>query len=237
MSLAAIVSSVISPIDKPLYGASRQLFSPERRLQDTLLTVQSLLALGIADIRIADNSGPRWRAQWEEALQPARVSVHSVHDYANKGISELYLLLAALAEMPVNGPLLKLSGRYSLATRLDQFLGEDDLVVRKGADLNRRGVVTVAYVVKDRATFERLLRDTLRESFGYPCRIVGLRSLGRILRNSIRPAKDSYPYDDPPESIENALGRVIDRKHFKVRFVDCLGVSGFSAQDGCLKLH
>jgi hypothetical protein len=63
--------------------------------------------------------------------------------------------------------------------------------------------------------------------YAQPSRIVGARSLLRIVGNSLRPESDAYPYSDPNTiSLEHAAYRAIRNLGLKLRAVDTLGVEG-----------
>lgn len=230
----AVISSTISPPRLELYDGNSARWSPAERLEQTRASIQSLLDLGISEIYLADNSGANWREDTGEKLRPSQVRVFNQHSYRNKGISELYLLLAMLPHLPTGRPIIKLSGRYRLKRRLDNELGDRDLVVREWAGRSRLQscASTVCYAVRDARTHERFLRDTLRDVFGFPSRIAGPRSLLRIMRNSLFPSRDLYPYDDPQGSIEHAAWRALRKGGYRVRAVQSLGVEGLSGQAG-----
>ena len=230
----AIISSTIAPPISNHYGGVAFGYDPYRRLEQTRQSVQALLAIGIQEIYVADNSGANWRGEMEEKLKPAQVHVFCQHQYRNKGISELYLLLAALPHLPTGRPIVKLSGRYVLTHRLDAELGERDFVVREwhGLSLLQCCISTIAYAVRDAAVYEHFLRETLREVFGFSARVVGPRSLLRILRNSMFPFRDEFPYDDPMGSIEHASWRALRKNRCRVEAVESLGVEGTGGQTG-----
>ena len=227
-----LISSAIAPQSTEHYGTAPVRYDPATRLEQTRASIQSLLALGIEEIYVADNSGANWRADMERDLYPAQVQVFDHHQYRNKGISEVYLLLAALPRLPRGRPIIKLSGRYQLKCRLDESLGDNDLVARevRGLSLLNCYISTIAYAVRDTTVYERLLRETLRDMFGYSSRIVGPRSILRMLRNSVFPDRDSYPYDDPLVSIEHATWRAARKCGFKLHSVASLGVEGLVGQ-------
>jgi hypothetical protein len=233
MEAAVLISSAIFPNTQALYGTSPTLIQPELRLEQTKATIRSLVRLGYKEIYLADNSGPNWIAETEQHLRPAIVFRFDQRQFLNKGISELYLLLAALSQLPGDRPIVKLSGRYTLRRRLDERLGSADCVFKlhhRGGNYNY--VSTIAYAVKTKSLFKDLLEQSLREVFAYSARIVGLRSLWRIVKHSIVPGRDDYPHHDPGTSIELAMERVLRMRRYSVSYVDELGVEGMLAQDG-----
>jgi len=226
--LIAIISSTIFPPDDSIHDGQRTLTDADNRLAQTQRTVHSLLSTGIKRIYIADNSGRLWKQEAAAALEPAILLIYEQHQFKNRGVSELYLLLKALNELPSGIPILKISGRYQLKKTFAGELGEADFVVkyyRKGR--HKPSISTRCYLVKDKDTYQTFLQRTLRELYGYPSRVVGQRSLLRIVRNSLFPARDVYPYDDPTLSIEGVASRVLQIFNYRVNEVPFLGVSGY----------
>lgn len=227
----ALISSTIFPSDVPVYwGSPRTCIPSSRRLEETRKTVDSLCDVGITQILLADNSGSNWKPGTEEFLKPAQVQLSNQHQFQNKGISELYLLLNAIVSIPPDTPILKISGRYHLTAAFNHHISDEDIIAKltkqDGVNL---WLSTRCYIVKDGVIFEAFLRAVLRELYGYGARIVGPRSLYRILRHSLSPHKQDYFYDDPVEAVEIAAARVVQNQRFKVRLVEQLGVQGVSA--------
>jgi hypothetical protein len=232
-TVVGLISSTIYPSDAPMYwGTPRQSIPAGERLEQTRQTVASLVRAGISDIFLADNSGERWVAGTEEQLGPATVYVYNQFQFQNKGISEIYLLLSALEHLPEQTPILKISGRYYLTDGLKFELDESDVAAKfmpyAGTQLL---MSTRCYMVKDRETYARFLKATLRDLYGYPARIVGPGSLLRILRNSLFPARDDAPYDDPLQPIEVAAARALIRFGYNVKQVDALGIEGVTGDE------
>jgi hypothetical protein len=229
--MIGLISSTIFPSSDALYwGSPRTCIPSSQRLEQTRKTVDSLSEAGITRIVLADNSGTNWISGTEEFLKPADVHVSDQHQFQNKGISELYLLLNALKFISADTPVLKISGRYHLTNGFNHQIRNEDIVakVTKYDGVNM-WMSTRCYIVKDVAVFEAFLRAILRDLYGYGARIVGPRSLYRILQHSLSPHKQDYLYDDPVQGIEVAAARVLKESRFKVRLVDHLGVQGISA--------
>jgi hypothetical protein len=220
----ALVSSTIFPGDAPVYAESRSVFSPEERLAQTRRTIESLQASGFSNIYLADNSGVNWVDGTEDRLQPARVFRFSQHQFHNRGISELYLLLAMLGALPDDRPILKISGRYALKNNIVAQLSNADVAAKWSAD--NRTISTRCYVVRDRRLYRRFLEDTLNELYGHAARIVGPRSLLRILKHSLQPAADDSAYFDPSTSIEGAAAAALRNKNYAVVRLAELGLEG-----------
>jgi hypothetical protein len=214
------------------WGSPRTVIPVEERLEQTRKTIASLVRAGIEEIFLADNSGENWVAGTEETLKPARVYVYHHFQFQNKGISEIYLLLSALEHLPTETPILKISGRYYLRDGVGFGLEESD-VASKFIPYARSQLwmSTRCYQVKNREVYERFLKATLRDLYGYPARIVGPGSLLRILRNSLFPARDDAPYDDPLQPIEVAAARALDKGGYKVKKIDVLGIEGVTGDE------
>lgn len=229
--MIAVVSSTLFPGDGPAYGERRSAVAPEERVRQTQASVASLVRAGYPTIFLADNSTGAWPPGTEASLSPARVfRIQGVHEFRNKGLSELFMLLQLLKELPADVALLKLSGRYTLAANISDRLAGADVAARW--DPVEGGISTRCYLVRDTSVFHRFLECTLNEVFGYPARIRGPRSFWRIVRNSLRPDADATRYFDPPESIEQAAGRALQRGTFQVRRLDVLGVEGVLGGSG-----
>jgi hypothetical protein len=227
----AVVSSTLFPSDRPIYGNQRSALTSEERIRQTQASVESLVRYGYGPIFIADNSVEDWPPQLDAQLAPARVHrFPSTYQFQNKGLSELFLLLRMVDELPPDLPVLKLSGRYSLRDNISAQLNGAD--VAAFWDPVNGGISTRCYMVRDRAVFKRLLEDTLNEEYGHPTRIAGPRSLLRIVRNSLRPAADDSRYFDPPDSIEQAAARAIERRGYKVHRLPALGIEGVGGSSG-----
>jgi hypothetical protein len=220
----ALVSSTIFPGHAPVYATSRSVFSPRERLEQTCHTVDTLTANGFADIHVADNSGANWVAGTEERLSPARVHRFTHYQFQNRGIAELYLLLEVLDALPADTPILKISGRYALTKNITNELGHADIAAKWAED--NTSISTRCYMVRNTRLYRRFLEDTLSEVYAYSSRIVGPRSLMRILKHSLRPDSDDSLYFDPTISIEGAAARVLRRGKYAVGHLTELGLEG-----------
>lgn len=195
-----------------MYAPSRSVFRPEERLEQTRRTVDSLAANGFADIYIADNSGDNWVAGTEDRLSPAKVYRFSHYQFRNRGISEIYMLLEVLEALPADTPILKISGRYTLKKNIADQLGQADVAAKWYE--NDKGISTRCYMVRDKQLYRKFLEDTLNEVYGHAARVVGPRSLVRIVTNSLFPGADNEAYFDPTWSIEDASARALLRKPY-----------------------
>ena len=233
--MIAVVSSTVFPTARSTYGVQggqRSFASPAERLAQTRGTVDSLVRLGVRRIIVADNSGPAWDPAATAPLGPAEVHLVDHHQFANKGISELYLLLAAVPLLTSGEPVMKISGRYSLdRAGLPELDGADILGRFDGSGARSEMFSTRCYVARDAAVFETFVRRTLREVYAWGARVSGARSLLRIVKNSVAPERDDFPYDDPSVSIERASAVVLRRHRYHMRRVETLGIRGHVAGD------
>jgi hypothetical protein len=226
--MIAVVSSTVAPSAAPSHDGARTTLSPEVRLEQTKGTVESLLALGVKEIFVADNSPGNWLRDRAETLAPARVMFFEQPAIRNKGIAELWLLLAAINALPGSQPILKISGRYRVGARTELFLGDSyDVVAKLHGGGSAAGISTRCYLMRNREIAARLWERTLDEIYAERSRIVGPRSLMRIIRNSLRPKMDDFHYSDPNTlSIEQAALISIRRLGLRLMQVSNLDVEG-----------
>jgi hypothetical protein len=232
--MLGIISSTIFPGSEPLYwGSPRNCIPSGDRLAQTRETIASLLTAGISEIILVDNSGSNWVEKTQEQLQPANVYVFDQYQFQNKGISEILLLLNSLRIVPSCVPILKVSGRYVLKQGFALNPGDADLGVKlvKSNDGTLDWVSTRCYWTRDKQVLANFLRSTLMELYGGAAKIRSPRSVLRLMRNTVFPKVDNYPYHDPPEAIEGAAARVVRRTKYKVRFLETIGVEGISGDN------
>lgn len=226
--MIAFVSSTVAPSTLPSHDGARTTLSPEVRLEQTRATVASLTAFGAREILIADNSPGAWLRDKAAVLAPARVICLDQPPIRNKGIGELWLLLGALSSLPEDQPILKISGRYRIGAETQLALQEgDDIAARVHRDGPSGEISTRCYLMRDRSVAARLWQRSLDEIYAERSRIVGPRSLVRIVSNSLNPGRDDFPYSDPNTlSLEQASLRAIRHLGLRLRAVGTLGVEG-----------
>jgi|SRR5580658_42480 hypothetical protein len=226
--MIAVVSSTVAPSTLASHDGARTTLSPELRLEQTRATVASLVARGVTEIIIADNSPGAWLRDRAVELEPARILHLSHPPMRNKGIGELWLLLGALESLPEAKPILKISGRYKIGPETELVLREgDDIAAKVQGDGSTGEISTRCYLLRDRSVAARLWERSLDEVYAERSRIVGPRSLIRIIRNSIRPGGDNFSYADPNTiSLEQASLRAIRHLGLRLRSVANLGVEG-----------
>jgi hypothetical protein len=232
--MIAVVSSTISPSPRPGHDGARTTLSPETRLEQTRGTVASLVERGARDVLVADNSPGPWLREREGLLAPARVLHFNQPPIRNKGIGELWLLLAALEYLPEDEPLLKISGRYRVGPRTGLALRDgEDIAAKVYRHGRSEEISTRCYLVRNRAVAALLWERTLDEMYAARGRIVGPRSLMRIVRNSLRPHGDLFHYSDPDSiSVEAAAFRAIRQLGLKLAPVDDMDVEGVLGSAG-----
>jgi hypothetical protein len=225
--MIGLVSSTIFPSTAPTHEEVRSWISPNERLEQTRETIKSLVDVGVSEIYLADNSGDEWVPEVSDLLKPARVFVFNHYQYRNKGISEIYLLLSMLNQLPANVPILKISGRYQLTRSISEKLGDADFAVKFYKDTRfKTSISTRCYMVKNKELYKSFLENSLREVYAYPFRIVGPRSFIRVLVHGLLHNLESYPFHDPRVSIENAGARVLQSHRYKYNEIPTLGVKG-----------
>lgn len=226
--MIAVISSTIAPPPILTYDGQRSFISPEERLNQTKKTIQSLQNVGINEIYLGDNSGEYWSEKFKEQLSPAKVFVFGHYQFQNRGISELFLLKSLVPHLPEGKPIVKISGRYILKKDLSAHLKDADLAV-KGWKFHSsyRSMSTCCYAVKNKDVFDLFIQRTLREMYAYPSRIIGPRSFFQVILNAFFSSKESFPYEDPPGSIEAASARVIKNYSYQVTQIDELGIEGY----------
>jgi hypothetical protein len=224
--MIAIVSSTVAPSVLPGHDGPRTNIAPEVRLEHTRATVDSLLAAGIKEIVIADNSPGDWLRQRVAQLQPARVLHFDQPPIRNKGLGEMWLLLAALEHLPPGEPILKISGRYRIGPASPLLAVPAHDVVARVYRGRQEEISTRAYVLRNREVAARLWPRMLDEIYAAQSRVRGPRSLLRLLRASLWPERDDFPYADPPLSVEIAGWRAIRHLGLSVHPVEHIAVEG-----------
>jgi hypothetical protein len=221
--MLALISSTIFP---PPVTNHRTLYrgtlAPEKRIEQTKETIRSLVDLGYKEIYLLDNSGVRWLEGTDAELSPARVFKFNHFQFENKGLSELYMLLAGVQLLPDNEPIFKISGRYVIGKREDETLfSRYDVLCRHDGN----NMTTRAYYVKNRKVLESLLLLTLERMYSQGARVVGPKSLLKFLKNNFAPALEDRAYLEPEVMIEKSMFECIKKK-YKYLSIGEIGLSG-----------
>ena len=231
--MIAIVSSTIAPSSLPSNDGERTNIPSTTRLMHTKETIASLLALGVHQIYLADNSPGHWVRERAAELAPAHLLFFEHPPIRNKSIGEIWLLLGALDSLPENEPILKISGRYRVGPDTNLRLRENDDVVGRVYQHGRNHALsTRGYLMRNRAVAAQLWARTVDEIYADAARIHGPRSLWRIIRNSLNPSGDAFRYSDPSISLETATYRAIRHLSLRLNRIDHLAVQGIIGKWG-----
>ncbi|HVW15746.1 MAG TPA: hypothetical protein VHB54_18085 [Mucilaginibacter sp.] len=230
--MIAVVSSTIKPLTE---SQRTSFYSFEERLEQTKKTLVRLQECGFKEIYLADNSPELDQQQLQDllsgfkTLRPFHVRLYQ---FANKGVSELMMLLYLTGLLPREQAIFKISGRYYPTADFKKPAFEDFAV--KGYHFPKRTgtISTRAYWVKDSDTFHRFLLQTLAEVYAYPERIVGV---GSFFRQVFGKKKEAGQLNI---SIEFAAANVLKQGAFKINLLDNLGIEGLVAgADAYEKIH
>lgn len=224
--MIAIVTSTIFPQPATQNAVYRGTIKGEERLNQTIETISSLTKNGLDKIFLLDNSHLPLSEHTIHLLSPARVLTFNMFQFKNKGLTELYMLLAGLKNIPEDTPIFKISGRYQLNQIIDHSAQGWDFMGKY--DKETKTISTRAYYFKNKAIFEKVLLLALNYIYAYQHRIVGPKSLLKILRNAFRPDLNKLFYESSI-SIERGMGEAIDNLKLNIVNIDQLNVSGVSA--------
>lgn len=220
--MTGLITSTIRPSSTAIHSGPRSAFAPSERLAQTAETVRSLLECGVTEMYVLDNSAELDLADVTAALAPARVVRCPPTEFANKGISEAHMVLYFCRSHALSGPLLKVSGRYTVGHVPAVDWSRFDIMAQAGSV----NISTQCYTVRNSETMERLMTGALRAMYGYMARVVGLRSAWRIVRNSLFPNSDTYPYHDTRLSLEFGCRQAIRHERLRLHAVESFGVNG-----------
>ena len=161
--MIAIVTSCINP-GKPS-NLQKSFFSLEEREIQTIFTLKSLQRVGFSKIIIVDNSTAYDFTKIKAAVNDIEVVQLHQHQFENKGINELLMLLSTIELLPDHTPIFKISGRYypneNFVLEIDKNV---DFKFKSYQFLTKRGTIsTRGYFVKDKMIFENFLTQTLSE--------------------------------------------------------------------------
>ena len=221
--MIAVVTSTLKPLNQN--GKSFSFYSFEERLEQTKKTLSGLNDAGFDKIFLIDNSPGLDQLQLQNLLKDfTTVTVHHIRQYQfiNKGINELLMLLYMVEFLPVDQAIFKISGRYypSAGFQKPDF---DDFALRSYHYSKRTGTVsTRAYWIKNAAVFHTFLLRCLNEIFAYPERIVGIKSLFRVLFTK----RHNEPLNI---SIEFAAANVLKTNYYQIKLLDHIGIEGLIA--------
>lgn len=223
--MIVVITSTIFPEAIAAKNAYQNTITGEQRLKQTINTIASLKKLGLNKIHLFDNSYNPLDEETIKRLSPAIVSTFNMFQFENKGLTELYLLIAGLKNIPTNIPILKISGRYELEKITELNLNDYEFIgkyCKKSATISTRN-----YYFKNKCIYEKVLLYALNYIYAYQYRIVGPRSSLKIIRNAIKPNLDQKYYA-PTISIERGMGEAIGKLKLNIANVEKLNISGIS---------
>ena len=225
--MIGVISSTLVPSLQPSHDGVRSNLDPALRLQQTVHTVRSLLSIGLREIYLADNSAIAPDAEAIRQLEPARVLHFGHYPYKNKGIAELFLLLDLCSSLPTEGPIMKISGRYTGEFNLCAKMGTADFAGRFNPNSGKaKNVSTRGYAVRNRSVFQAFLQGTLDTVYSSPWKIVGPRSFWNVTRNLWLGGPANYSFSDPPFGIEIAAAAWLRRSGLRTQRLSELGING-----------
>lgn len=235
--MIAAITSTIFPENLSSNGTLRNVLSPAERLQQTLQTIESLKLFGFDQIFLFDNSGDKWESSIDSNFAEINLVKVDTYQFANKGINEVLLLLQNLKFMPENVPILKISGRYRLLWDIKPELDGYDLAVRYfKTTAGRFTMHTSCYLIKNKNTYERLLKASLEEHYAEHARVQNKQALTRFVRNNL--LKKGTNFSDPPLPIEFAFASAVRLCNLKYKSIQkniCEGIAG--ANPDTVHLH
>lgn len=228
-----LISSTIVPREGRDNSIVKSVHSSEERILQTRRTIESLQTLGYDNIYLFDNSGREYQETLESAFRNIHLKLFDHYQYDNKGISETFLMLEGIRYVPDNCPIIKLSGRYQIARRLELDTNNYDLAAkiyqhRGRLFRNTETMATRCYVLRNKAIYQSYLIGLLQEMYAYSSRIVGFGSLKRFLTNQFFSENNVYSFFDPSLSVEAASIRVIRNLNLKLCRLDAIGLNGLA---------
>jgi len=220
--MIAVITSTITPL------ASFSYFSPQDRLDQTIVTIEKLYEVGFKQVFLIDNSSQDIKKHYLESKYPyLKVWHQEQYAFANKGLNEALLLLNNIHRLPENTSIFKISGRYypSNAFQLHPMAKETDFI-GLGKNFNTRvpWLSTRAYFVKNKTILEEILVLSIEEMISYSKGIHGIRSFGKAIKLIfLKKIGTSFQL-----SLETAFGMII-RQKLNFKLVDKLNIEGFIA--------
>jgi hypothetical protein len=224
--MLAIVTSTIFPPPATTAAAYRGTIQGDERLKQTIETIASLTKNGFDKIFLLDNSHVKLSQQTIALLSPAKIFTFDMFQFKNKGLTELYMLLAGLKHLPEDIPIFKISGRYQLHKIADYEPAKWDFMGKYAKD--SKTISTRAYYFKNKALLEEVLLLALNYIYAYQHKVVGPKSLLKVLKNAIEPNLDQLYYESSI-SIERGIGEALTKLNLNIANIDQLNISGVSA--------
>ena len=145
----------------------------------------------------------------------------STPQFDNKGLSEAFLISEALEYLPDNKKIIKISGRYLINKNFDTKPSSQFICKKNGEN----AISTRSYIVENKETFKKAITLTINLFLSYNSRILGPRSLIRIIKNSIVPQIQSFHVTI---MLEVVFWYVL-KTNFTYQLVDELNITGIQA--------
>lgn len=222
--MIAIITSTIFPATATATTNYKGSIDYQDRLTQTIKTIKSLIDLQFSEIYLFDNSGFNWDTTVETQLSPAKIIKFNMFQFDNKGLSELYMLLHGLSIIPKNKPILKISGRYILEQKVaDEVLNEVDFAGKFNLDT----ISTRAYYFSTKEIMQNVLYVAVNNMYSYKHKIVGFRSLFKVMQNAFFNNGQSSFYDTTI-SIERGMFNAIKKLKLKTHHMPIIHVNGVS---------
>ncbi|GAA4328278.1 hypothetical protein GCM10023149_32220 [Mucilaginibacter gynuensis] len=221
--MIALVTSTLSP------NGAYTHFTPQQRLEQTLVTISKLQGVGFQQIYLFDNSVDDSVYRIKTHFPEVHISHQQQYTFANKGLNEALLILNNLHQLPAGVPIFKISGRYYPVAGFDKNIwlsnaGKD--IIGFGTDFNKAvaNFSTRAYFIKDKALLEDILVLAIEDMLAYSKGVYGLRSFLNMLQSLFKPHLGSrYQL-----SLEQAFARII-RQKYNYHLVNRLYIEGYVA--------
>ena len=134
------------------------------------------------------------------------------------------MLLHGLNIIPVGVPILKISGRYVLKQTVNEELFKE---VQFAGKFNPDTISTRAYYFSSKEVMQNVLYVALNNMYAFKHKIVGFRSLFKVVQNAFFDNKTASYYDTTI-SIERGMFNAIKKLKLKTHHMPVIHVSGVS---------
>lgn len=226
--MIGIISSTIFPESKIIGECGLREESLNRRIDETLATVESLKTNGIKEIYLFDNSPRDKHRLIEKQFGDINVFCNEQYQFTNRGTSECFLLLNALKHIPAGQEILKISGRYRIEKPylINADMSQHDLAGKTYRTSNHKlWFSTRSYRARDRDILNRLLVSSLNYLYYGSRRLTGATSAIRILANAFVFNKERK-YHDPGYALEFLFAKSISIEGMTLLNLPELGITG-----------
>ena len=217
--IALVTSTLFPPQSLSSADSYRSNIHPNLRIQQTFETITSLKELGINKIYLADNGGKLENTLIKTLTKDVVLLKIPTFQFLNKGLSELFLIHSALKLIEEEKtPILKISGRYKLSSSVNFDSKFDFLFKREGEHC----VSTRCYLAANKSVYESLINETINIYLNHNSKVIGPRSLLRIIKSSLS-RNETFNVE---LMLEAAIFKSLILKKYKIQNATFLGVSG-----------